>query len=431
MTARLRPFLAVAVVAVLAAACAASSSPSPSPSSPASSPVPVATPTPAGNPSAEPSAPVTPGEPSTDPSANPSPTPEPTVKPAAWSKPRAVKGLSGCFDVVATVDDAGTSHLAATCGPGGTEIRYASSPDGRRWSVQSFRAPTGRFEQDPEIAFSGSTLYLASTRLAPDEEGCGSDGLQDVGVYVRSRSLPGGDWSAPARIGATADHLAGLRVSDGVIHAIVTNEQSDATFYERVSGGDTQRVRVGGASNGVALRVGDDGLARIARDSAKGIQFGQVSGGKLITATIPGTVGGGAPLLALGPGNTAYVLWTISAGSGGCIDMDPGPRAGTYLSTDAGGSWQTTKLSRVVGASSLTMDPATGEVDVLVSGFDAPLQVFVKPAASGWTHRTLTTDFASSTVVRRNPVTGGLFVAYVRETLDGDVPATVQVITQD
>ena len=145
--------------------------------------------------------------------------------------------------------------------------------------------------------------------------------------------------------------------------------------------------------------------------------------------TIPGTVGGGGPVLALGPGNTAYVLWTISSGIGGCIDNDPGPKAGTYLSTNAGGQWSTTKLSKSIGAQSLTMDPATGEIDALVGGFDS-LQLFVKSAAGGWSHKTLTSDFASSSVIRRNPATGGLFVAFVHETLDGDVPGTVQVMTK-
>jgi hypothetical protein len=429
MTARSRPFLALAIVAVLAAACGASTSPAPS--SPASTPVPVATPSPVSDPSAEPSSPVTPAEPSAQPSANPSPTPEPSARPLAWSKPRVVKGMTGCFDVVGTVDDAGTSHLAASCGAGGTEIRYASSTDGKQWTVRTFKAPAGRFEQDPEIAFSGSTLYLASTRLAPEGEGCGDDGLTDVGVYVRSRSLPDGDWSGPRKIGATADHLAGLRVSDGVIHAVVTNEKSNGKFYERVDGGDLQRVRIGDISTGIGLRVGDDGVARLAFDgNANGIQYGTVTGGKVSASTVPGTAQGGSPILALGPGNTAYLLWTISAGTGGCIDLDPGSKAGTYFSTNAGGSWQTTKLSKALGAASLTMDPSSGEVDAIVGDFHA-LQVFVKPASGGWTHHTLTNEFASSAVVRRNPVSGGLVVAYVRDSLDGDVPAQVRVIVQE
>jgi hypothetical protein len=425
MTTRTRPFLALAVVALLAAACAASSSPSPVPS-----PVVAPNGTPVVAPSAAPS---TPAQPSADPTAQPSaqPTPAGTPVPAVWSKARTVKGMTGCNDLVGTIDDAGIAHLAASCGNGGTEIRYATSPDGVSWTVQTFKAPSGRFDQGPELAFSGSTLTLAFTRVAPGGEGCGSDGLSDVGVNVRTRSLPDGAWSAPKRIGPAEDHLQNLRVNGSTIHAVVTNEgRSAGSFYERISG-DTvsSRVRLGDVGVGIGLRVGDDGLPRIAIDDAPGIRFGTLESGKLSTQTIPGTAGGAGPVLALGPGNVAYVLWTVSAGTGGCIDVDPGPKAGTYLSTNAGGQWSTTKLSKAIGAQSLTMDPRSGEIDALVGGLGS-LQLFVKPAAGGWTHKTLTSDFASSAVVRRNPATGGLFVAFVHETLDGDVPATVQVMTK-
>jgi hypothetical protein len=427
MTVNPRPLLLVGIVAIVLAACAGT--PNPSPSSPAQpSPIaavsPSASPLPSAQPETEPSGPVTPA----DPSAKPDPTP--ARAPAVWSKARTVKGLDGCSSVVATIDDAGVSHLAATCGNAGGEVRYASSSDGLRWSVKTFKAPPGRFERDPQLALAGSTLSLAYTRVAPDEEGCGTDGLSDVGVYVRSRTLPGGDWSAPGKFGATADHLQALRADGTVLHAIVANDKSDAAFYERVSNGSVQRVRIGGATGSTALRIGDDGVARVAMDGAKGILFGTVDGGKLSTSTIPGTSNGSGPVMALGPGNTAYVLLTRrGGGSGGCIDGDPGPSAGTYLSTNVGGSWSTTRLSKHIGASSITMDPASGEVDALVGDFTS-LQLFQKAPNAGWTHRTLTTDFASSAVVRRNPATGGLLVAFVHDTLDGEIPATVQVMTK-
>jgi hypothetical protein len=427
MTDRSRPLLAIAIVAILAAACAASSSPAPSP---VATPVAVATPTPlapapSADPAAEPSGPVV--DPTPAPSADSTPTPAPAV----WSKARTVKGLTGCNDLVGTIDDSGTTHLAVSCGGSGKEIRYATSKDGINWTVTTFKAPSGRFDQGPELAFTGSTLTLAFTRVAPGGEGCGSDGLADVGVNVRTRSLPDGAWSATRRIGMAQDHLQNLRVDGSTIHAVVTNEgRSAGSFYERISG-DTvsSRVRLGDVTVGIGLRLGDDGLPRLALDDVAGIRFGTLSGGKLTTRPIPGTAGGAGPVLALGPGNVAYVLWTISPGTGGCVDVGPGPKAGTYLSTNAGGTWSTTKLSKVVGAQSLTMDPATGEVDAVVGGFGS-LQLFAKPAAGGWTHKTLTTDFASSAVVRRNPATGGLLVAFVHETLDGDDPSTVQVMTK-
>ena len=134
--------------------------------------------------------------------------------------------------------------------------------------------------------------------------------------------------------------------------------------------------------------VRDDGLPRIAVDgNVNGIRYGTLAGGKLSAQTIPGTAGGGGALLALGPGNAAYVLWTIGAGSGGCVDMDPGPKAGTYLSTNAGGQWSTTKLSKVVGAQSLTMDPVTGDIDAVVGGFESLQLSPSRPRAAGPTRR--------------------------------------------
>jgi hypothetical protein len=424
MTNRSRLLLvAIAVVAILAAACSAAS-PTPAPTA---TPVAVATPTPAAPaPSVDPSGPVTPS-PTPAPSVDPTPTPAPAV----WSKARTVKGLTGCTDLVGTVDESGTYHLAVSCGYGGEQIRYATSKDGVHWTVTTFKAPSGRLDQNPELAFSGSTLTLAFTRVGPAEPGCGDDGMADLGVNIRTRSLPDGAWSAPKRVGPAEDHLQSLRVDGSTIHAIVTNDKSGSSFYERLTG-DTvaSRVRVGDLSAGIGLRIGDDGQPRLAVDgNPKGIQFGTIAGGKLSAQTIPGTAGGGGPVLALGSGNTAYVLWTISAGTGGCIDVDPGPKAGTYLSSNVGGTWSTTKLSKFVGAQSLTMDPATGEIDALVGGFES-LQLFVKPPSGNWTHKTLTSDFSSSAVIRRNPATGGLFVAFLHETLDGDQPATVQVMTK-
>jgi hypothetical protein len=271
MTAQSRLLLVTGVLAILVAACAGATSPSPA-GTPNPSPIvvdaPSASPVPSSQPQAEPSAPVTPA----DPSAKPEPTPTPA--PLVWSKARTVKGLQGCSDVVATVDDGGTSHIAATCGSAGGQVKYAASEDGLAWMVTSFKVPSGRFEQDPEIAFSGSTLYLAYTRVAPADAGCGDDGLDDVGVYVRSRSLPNGDWSDASKIGATSDHLRAFRVSGSVIHATVTNDKSQGTFYERVSGGAASRVRIGEqagrpSASVMTARPASRSMARRASGSAR------------------------------------------------------------------------------------------------------------------------------------------------------------------
>ena len=128
MTARSPLLFVAATVAILVAACAGAPSPSPAGSA---DPGPIAvgspspSPTPATQPDTEPSA--TPA----GPSATPEPTPTPA--PAVWSKARTIKSLNGCNTVVATVDDGGTSHVAAQCGGGEGQIRYATSTDGVDW----------------------------------------------------------------------------------------------------------------------------------------------------------------------------------------------------------------------------------------------------------------------------------------------------------
>src|SRR6476469_7618042 len=112
----------------------------------------------------------------------PKPTPRPTQVPAApasaaWSKPVTVPGLSGCYTIVAAVDDLGSEHLAATCYKGnGSELRYSDSRNGRNWTTATLKPPTGRYELDPQLALDANKLYLAYTRVAPTDGGCGDDG---------------------------------------------------------------------------------------------------------------------------------------------------------------------------------------------------------------------------------------------------------------
>ena len=217
----------LAALTLILGACApaASGAPSGSPvvvssDGPAESPVPSA---PLASPDPSPSTPV----PSADPTASPTPVPATS---RVWTKPVAVAGLDGCSSVVAAIDGSGTRHLAATCGEAGA-LRYATSRDGTAWTVTKLAPPAGRRELDPQLAFSGSTLYLAVTRVALEEGGCGDDGLADLGVWVRSRSLPSGDWSEPTRIGVAGDHLQAFRTSGSTLHATVSNEADGKIHY--------------------------------------------------------------------------------------------------------------------------------------------------------------------------------------------------------
>ena len=351
------------------------------------------------------------------PSAGPTiaPTPKPTPKPATWSKATTVPGLDDCLGVVAVIDSTGGDHLAAECSNGNlTEVRYASSSDGRTWTASRQAAPAHRYEMGPQLAVDGGTLYVAYSRLAPTDGGCGDDGLGDVGVYVRSRQLPHGSWSDPRQVGATADELQSFRVTDGVVHATVTNDWDGKTYYESLAAGSTtanRRIAISGAAGSTALRVGDDGKPRVAFEASAGLVYGTIDGGGLSTDAIPGTKRGWNPVLILEPGNVADVVWTRSW-HGGCAEPDPLPEDGTYFSTNAGGTWHSTKLSSVAGGQSITVDPATGEIHLLVSDFRSAT-LFERSATGSWSHRSLASGGVSSTVIRQDPTNGSLFVAYV------------------
>lgn len=371
--------------------------------------------------------------PSATPTAPPASTPA-TPASTAWSTPVPVSGLSGCYAVVAAVDDDGRDHLAATCTHGdGSELRYADSTNGRDWTSATLQTPTGRYELDPQLALDGNKLYLAYTRVAPTDGGCGDDGLTDVGVYVRSRTLPGGAWSDPKRIGAVGDHLQSFRVTGSVFHATVTADDGTSTSYETMTGNTLRRYPIGDAAGQTSLRVGDDGKARIAYESSKGIAFGMVVGGRFASTTIPNGTNGWDPVLALAPGNDAYVVWNRSYHGIGCAGPGNQPEDGTYFATNAGGTWVTSRLTPQVGGASLTIDPATGELSVVVATGRRLIRYDRAPGATTWEHETFIQGSASSPVIRANPKTGALFVAYTLEVnnLDADTSEThVEVVTQ-
>jgi hypothetical protein len=372
---------------------------------------------------------ASPSVPSAAPSAlsAPSAKPTPTTAPGTWSKPATVAGFDTCFAVVAAIDDQGTHHLAAPCGSPGYEIRYAVSTDGHTWTTSALKPPAGRSELDPQLAFSGDTLYLAYSRVAPEEGGCGNDGLADVGVYYRTRTLPSGDWSEPTRIGDVADHLQSFRVNGSVIHATVTDEKEGRTFYETLSGTTLARYAIADAVGTSSLRVGDDGKGRVAYQSTKGIAYGMVSGGQFSSVTIPNSTGGWNPVLTLAPGNHAYLLWNRDDDRGGCVGNGPDPEDGTYFATNASGKWVTTRLTTIVGGASLALDPATGELHAIVLGPNR-LVYFRRAAGGAWTHANAVRRGAASAVIRQDPTTGALFVAYVSYPIEG--PSFVQVTSR-
>ena len=177
-------------MAAVMAGCSATAS-----GTPTASPTPAITTTPA--PSATATA-----------SASPTSSPVPTATPvfsstASWSAPQAIGPALKCdtyaeSPVALVIDGASGDHAAYSCD--GlirlTEAR-AGSPT---WATSSMPLPAGEKDLEPQVAVDGSTLYVAYTRVVP-QEGCGSQGFSDVSVWYRSRPLAGGAWSAARQIG--------------------------------------------------------------------------------------------------------------------------------------------------------------------------------------------------------------------------------------
>jgi hypothetical protein len=421
--------IGVAAIALVLGACqspAASTSPAASfvgssPSAIASSEAPVvASPSPIVIDTAPPSA---------EPSTPPAPSASPVSSSTGWSSPVAIAGLAGCGSLVGAIDDRGTIHLAVSCyaSNGSSSVKYATSTDGRQWTTIAFSPPTGRFELEPQLAFDGNTLALAYSRVAPTDGGCGDDGLSDVGVYVRTKTLPSGGWSAPVRIGAVGDRLESFRVTRGVTYATVTNQDGTSTFYESLAAGKLTRFPLA-AAGGTSLRVGSDGVARIAYEASGGLSLGTVGPNGIKASPIPDSAQGWDPILVLAPGNVADVLWNWSYHGGGCAGPGPDPHDGAYFSTNAGGVWTTTRLSTSPGAISLTLDSAGG-LHALVDDADGLAVHDRLPGSPTWTHELLTQSGAEAAVIRQDPATGRLVVAYaVDPNADGSVE--IDVITR-
>src|SRR3954468_11069284 len=269
-----RSLAAVLVIAaILLAACTTGSAASPSP---------------VGGPAATPAVEA----PSATPSANPSPTPAPSVKPApsptpvpaAWGKAKQVyKGDCGWLH--GGIDAAGGEHAVAWCIGG---LLYASSKPNGSWTSQKFTTPENRIEQDPQIAFQGNVAYFAYTRLAIEEGGCGDDGLRDIGVFYRTRTLPSGAWSNPIKVGRSDDELRGFRVDGSTLHAIVQTNGQGRYSYLLVKGGTTTRYSLPGVDGGTSLRIGSNGRAQIAYESNRTIKLATFTGSGFAVETVPG-----------------------------------------------------------------------------------------------------------------------------------------------
>jgi hypothetical protein len=343
--------------------------------------------------------------PPTTPTVHPSPPPTPA--PITWSKPTLIR-QGECGDMTAAIDSAGRYHVAAVCDGG---IRYLTSSDGIDWKETSFVQPIDRLEVGPQVTLDGDTVYIAYTRLAPVDGGCGDDGLEDLGVYTRSRNLPDGTWTDPVRVGHKGDHLQSFRVANAVLHLTVSSQDgAGPIFYESQNGPVFTEVLIPHAVS-TSLRIGDDGHPRIAYATGHSIRFARVDGAKLVVKTVAASDETNlmGPSLVLGPGDRAYMVWMQTTdGGGGCVGPDPGPLDGVYFGTDASGAWKTTRLSPEPNGASLTLDPSSGRIDVVIP--DGPhLTRFSSFGGTTWTSaRIAGTAGMYAGAIRVNPLTHGL-----------------------
>jgi hypothetical protein len=366
--------------------------------------------------SASPSMPVGPSSvPAPTPTSNPSPMPPPRHDPPkaqaakpTWSQPHRIFQGAWCAAYVAVIDGSSRYHVAAECGQ---RIRYATSTNGTTWKTATFKNPLHRFDVDPQISVDGRTLYIAFTRLRPTDGACGDDGLVDVGVLYRTRTLPSGKWSAPVQVGKAGDHLQSLRVVDGVIHeTVITNEEQGPVFYASQHGATHRRVLIKGAQQ-TSLRVGDDGRARVAFTTEHSVKIATIgSGVRVSTHTVFAAtdVYTRSPVLVLGANDTAYLAWTATTWSGGgCTDGDyRAPHEGTWFATNAAGRWERKRLTPDATSASLAADVASGQVHVLYS--DRRGHRFVTRAADGtWSGSRLAAGLEmQGLILRYDPATG-------------------------
>lgn len=382
---------------LLLAACSAPAVASPDPSGPVESPG--ALPSPSSRPAGALRSPTTAA-------ATPAPSLRPSSQPATWSGPRIIRG-GECSDLAATIDGSGRRHVAAECDGG---IRYLTSLDGSDWDETPFVPAIDRLEKEPQIAVDGEAVHVAYSLLAPVEGGCGGDGLDDLGVFIRSRQRLGESWSDPVRVGQEGDRLEGFRAVGGVFHLTVTADDGRSRFYQAQSSRGSTRIAIPGAIS-TSLRVGDDGHARIAYSTGNAIKYARVTGDELSIETVAESkvTTLKSPLLVLGSDQRAYVIWTQTTDpGGGCVGLDPGPFDGTYVAIQDGTSWNAERITKVQGETSLTLDPSTGGIDAVISR--SPLIHFTS-SGERWSSETIPgSEGIGWPVLRRDPLTGALVV---------------------
>jgi hypothetical protein len=155
----------------------------------------------------------------------------------------------------------------------------------------------------------------------------------------------------------------------------------------------------------------------VAYESAKGIGYATISGATVSPVTIPDTSRGFGPSLVLAPGNVAWILYHRGDNGGGCAAAED-PTDGTYVATNASGSWVSTRLTKEPYGGAFSLDPRTGAVDALANVGLGLNWYHLEPGGS-WKHTQIAKGPMSPAAIRTNPVTGALFVAVITDIDEG------------
>lgn len=356
-------------------------------------------------------------------SAAPSPsipaaTPTGPQTPRGWLEPVTVHDVQAtdCGGLTATYGPRADLILVMACND---DIHVTHGSPGEAWVTDVIEHPRGVVLRGPQVAVDGDRLTVAASAYVPEEGGCGDDGLRQTDVLIWSRDLPDGEWTGPVALGGPDGHLQSFRVVDGVIHATVGN--TDGVAYVRGRTGSAQRTAIPEASE-TSLRVGSDGIARIAYTTTSGdLRLVAMRDRALAPETIhraqDGELGGPIqPSLVLAGQNEPIVLWTLTWGISGCAEPDPPPEFGTYVYADVGGVATNERLSGSTDGASLTLDIPGGRAYVVIPEWvddDHRTNLYSRPIAGGdWSRVELEGD-PFWPIMRVEQATGAAVLAWL------------------
>jgi hypothetical protein len=203
-----------------------------------------------------------------------------SVAAAGWSSPDTIIARTGCFQSGAVLTADGVPEAVATCD---NDI-YQFEQRANGWTATQLTSTGSNL--GVQIAIDGSSLSVAySSDTVVDA--CAAPSAQS-GVFVRSRALPDGAWSAPRRIGVHRDVLQAFDVADGHLHAAVT-PGTGGLIYETDASGTLRRYALPGGNGLASLSVGSDGRARIAYEATTGLRVATFTGHGFHWQQVPGT----------------------------------------------------------------------------------------------------------------------------------------------